>query len=294
MNGFLKGDILLKNNHLAVKIANPENDNKNSRFDRTGFMMQVTLDDQHTFCTQESLIPGEGTGGIGLCNEFGLEQAIGYEETKIHGKFPKIGVGLLVKPDDQPYYFHRPYVSERFPIVTNHKENSVTFVCLPVEHNGYAVELTKSIHLINHFVEVRYLLKNVGYKFIHTYEYNHNFINIDDGPIGPLYQLTLPCHVNPEILPDVLAIDGQQMIWTKTPDQDFYFKIAGFDSARSYSWQLIHLAKGAGVREFGDFRISHFALWGKAHVVSPEVFCEVSLQPHEKMSWTRRYEFFKC
>jgi hypothetical protein len=293
MDEFLGQHILLKNDRLVVMVALPNQVYKGSRFDWTGFVLQVTLDDKHTFCTQESLRPGEGTGGIGLCNEFGIERAIGYDETPIHGKFPKIGVGLLVKPDELPYSFFRDYAIEPFPILIDQADTAVTFTSLPVEHNGYAAQLIKLIKLRDHFVEINCILKNVGQKIIHTEEYNHNFVSIDHCPIGPLYCLTLPCRLQPDQLPSLLVSDRQQLTWARTPDDAFYFKTEGFDCAGSYSWQLTHPTQGAGMREYNDFPILNFALWGTTHVVSPEVFCEIKLNPGETKSWKRTYEFFK-
>jgi hypothetical protein len=42
-----------------------------------------------------------------------------------------------------------------------------------------------------------------------------------------------------------------------------------------------------------DFAPSRVALWGRAHVVSIEVFVDHNLQPGEAQIWSRRYEFFE-
>ena len=294
MEGCLGSYIGLKNHRLEVMVALPNQVYKGSRFDWTGFVSQVTLDDKHTFCTQESLRPDEGTGGIGLCNEFGIERAVGYDEAPILGKFPKIGIGLLVKQDEQPYSFLRDYAIEPFPILIDQADTAVTFTSLPVEHNGYAVHLTKSIQLRDHFIEINYNLRNVGHKTIRSEEYNHNFVSIDHSPIGPLYRLTLPSGLKPDSLPSLLVTDGQQWSWARTPDAPFYFKTEGFDPAGSYSWQLTHLTQGVGMREYNDFPIMNFALWGTTHVVSPEVFFDIQLNPGETKSWKRTYEFYSA
>ncbi|MHB8061393.1 MAG: hypothetical protein ACYDG2_01980 [Ruminiclostridium sp.] len=95
--------IILKNERLEVEITNPGALYSGSRFDWNGFIVQVTLDDAHTFCVSESLEPDKGSGGRGFCGEFGIEEALGYKETSVEDYFPKIGVGLLKKTDLQPY-----------------------------------------------------------------------------------------------------------------------------------------------------------------------------------------------
>ena len=62
---------------LAVEISEPGTLYRGARFDWTGFVTQVTLDQQHTFCAPEALPGGRGTGGMGLCNEFGIRQPLG-------------------------------------------------------------------------------------------------------------------------------------------------------------------------------------------------------------------------
>ena len=58
-------DSLLKlaNHRLQVEIAEPGEVYHGSRFDWTGFITQVTLDGEHTYCVPESLVPGQGSDG---------------------------------------------------------------------------------------------------------------------------------------------------------------------------------------------------------------------------------------
>src|SRR5690554_4456888 len=90
--GILRVSTIIRNEHLSVEIGEPGNYN-GSRFDWTGFIQQVTLaSGNHTFCTPESLIHGEGSGGAGLCNEFGIHMPVGYDDQLAIGDcFPKIG-----------------------------------------------------------------------------------------------------------------------------------------------------------------------------------------------------------
>ncbi|GJM81015.1 hypothetical protein HMSSN139_35110 [Paenibacillus sp. HMSSN-139] len=72
----------LQNEQLGVKIAELGEVYRGTRFDGAGFITGVELNGRHQFCVPESLVPGSGTGGIGLCSEFGIKEAIGYEETR--------------------------------------------------------------------------------------------------------------------------------------------------------------------------------------------------------------------
>lgn len=146
------------------------------RFDWNGFITQVTLDGKHTFCVPEALEPGRGTGGCGLCGEFGIHDPLGYDETPIGEYFPKIGAGLLKRPDSEPYDFFRKY----------------------------------------------------------------------------------------EAVPN-----NSDITTTKTN------------------------TSGAGEKENNNFTVHKFALWGYKHVVSPETFVKIDLEPGTVQTWSREYEFFK-
>jgi len=96
---------VLENDRLKVDIAAPGEVYSGSRFDWTGFITQITLDHAVTFCVPERLEKGVGTGGVGLSNEFGIDQPLGYDEVKVGQQFPKIGVGLLTKASESDYDF---------------------------------------------------------------------------------------------------------------------------------------------------------------------------------------------
>ncbi|MEK5178159.1 hypothetical protein MKX34_08340 [Paenibacillus sp. FSL R5-0636] len=288
----------LSNGILTVDIADI-GEYKGTRFDWTGFITQVTLEEgKHTFCVPESLKPGEGTGGKGLCNEFGISRAIGYDEAPIGGWFPKIGVGLLQKGNSPLYSFN-----EEFPLTSFSKDveagnDAVTYTIHPMESNGYAVQLTKTISLQGDQLIIAYELHNKGQKPFRTEEYIHNFIGIDGLNIGQDFELRLPRElkvVEPEssYTKELLEVSGNTLTWSKEPDKPFYCKLSGWEGQETeFTWELVHKPSGTGVRESGDFPIERMALWGEGHVVSPEVFVNISLLPRQSKSWRRSYRFF--
>ncbi|NNK29987.1 MAG: hypothetical protein HKP04_03940, partial [Flavobacteriaceae bacterium] len=58
------------------------------------------------------------------------------------------------------------------------------------------------------------------------------------------------------------------------------------------NWELIHIKSKTGIRETGSFTTQKVNLWGWQHVVSPELFHAVSVEPGKSESWTRTYDFF--
>ncbi|UCH13447.1 MAG: hypothetical protein JSV22_10060, partial [Bacteroidales bacterium] len=65
--------ILLGNSILRIEIDKPGQNYRDSRFDWTGKITQITFDNKYTFCTEETPDPElVNIKGRGLYNEFGI------------------------------------------------------------------------------------------------------------------------------------------------------------------------------------------------------------------------------
>lgn len=288
----------LTNGILTVEIADT-GAYQGTRFDWTGFISQVTLNrGGHTFCVPESLVPGQGTGGIGLCNEFGISRAIGYDDAAVGEWFPKPGVGLLQKVSEAPYAFAGNYPLIPFQVIEERSEAAVAYLVQPMECRGYSMLLTKRIVLEEDRLNINYTLENKGSKALLTDEYIHNFIGMNGMNAGEDYKLRLPG--KPEIeqpeseyTEGLLRRSGDVFSWNREPDRPFYCKLTGWDVAESdFYWEIVHQPGGTGLRESGDFRPDRMALWGERHVISPEVFTDISILPRHSRHWRRSYQFF--
>lgn len=320
--------IKIHNDQLTVEIARPGSVYAGTRFDWSGFITQVTLaisgGAQHTYCVPESLEPGQGTGGWGLCNEFGNDKPIGYADAQPGESFPKLGIGLLNRPERPQYNFFLPHdIDHLFPIQIDSTENRVTFTVEPIECRGYAARLTKTVSVRENWLEIAYRLENVGNKLIDTNEYCHNFIALDKHPIGPEYRLHFPYQIQLEnisaayryflppllrkLLPtfiqdkilkrraapgnNIIKLNGPDFNFSAMPHSPFYFRQLGFSKTDGYQWELTYLPNGIKMREYDDFGPCRVAVWGTTHVISAEIFIDLHLPPGQAQSWTRRYEF---
>jgi hypothetical protein len=294
-----RSPIALHSSRLSVEIAALGSVYAGTRFDWTGFVTQVTLDGQHTFCMPESLVPGQGSGGIGLCGEFGIDQPIGYEDLPPGDTFPKLGIGLLERPDAKGYNFFRPYrIVHAFPIQIEATGTEARFVVNPVDCHGYAVRLTKTLRVDENWLETSYCLDNVGRKRIRTNEYCHNFLGIDQQPIGPDYRLRFPYQIELQVPPHmppqpILNVSATDLTLGGVPQRPFYCRPLGFFQTEEAQWELCHLPSGVGLCEYDDFAPMRVAVWGTAHVISAEIFVDIDLQPGATQTWTRRYMFFQ-
>ncbi|MDF2987161.1 MAG: hypothetical protein K0R50_2671 [Eubacterium sp.] len=285
--------IQLKNERLEVQISQPGMFYTGSRFDWAGFVTRVTLDCKHTFCVPESLVPGMGSGGQGFCGEFGIDEPVGYEDAAPGNYFPKIGVGLLKKPDSEPYNFYREYSVTPLDFSVIATAENVKFHTKAANNNGYSYEYVKEIGLDGNFLTIRYMLKNTSSEKIVTNEYCHNFIGIDNEIITEDYKLKLPNEINAEKVVGDLNIKDNTITWPGTGvKREFYCIAAEYVNAPEFSWELYNTNAGVGVREIDDFKAVKFALWGSSHVVSPETFIKLELDPGQPKVWSRKYEFY--
>lgn len=286
--------IYLENGILKVEIALPGTFYNGSRFDWNGFVTQVTLDERHTFCAPESLSPGVGSGGRGLCGEFGIQEPIGYDETVPGGYFPKLGVGNLLKSDASKYDFFRRYDIAPYGTIVKIGKNIAEFSQKAVNSNGYAFRYNKKIKLEDTCLKVEYHLKNNGRKAIRTTEYCHNFIGIDNEKVGEVYVLKFPYDIATEKMTgQIVCVNDRSFTWKDEEwDGQFYCIINGRGHGEDFSWELYNLAAKAGVREYDNFRPCKIALWGMKHVICPEVFIDIALGPGQEMEWSRNYSFY--
>jgi hypothetical protein len=283
----------------------------------------VTLNGRHTFCNVEDPHPGKGSGGVGLCSEFGYERTIGFEDAEPGEPFIKPGVGLLKRDDNPVYSFGRDYeIITPIDVETDVIERAATFTVKPLECRGYGLRQVKTITVDGNCLIVRNLLENVGEKPIHTDEYAHNFMAINERPIGPDYRFRFPNTISIEpfqtsyfrrllpplarmLMPDfvlrmmlnrildtrVLSAAGRDVTLKDHPTRPFYCRLQGYQKNDRPQWELTYLPSGLSVRETVDFAPSRLALWGTDSVISAEVFIDIDLLPGESLGWMRRYEF---
>jgi hypothetical protein len=311
--------IPLTSRRLSVDIAHPGTAYAGTRFDWTGFVTQVTLDNVHTFCVPESLVPGQGTGGIGICNEYGIDIGTGYADAGETDLFPKFGIGLLEHGPKAEYSFWDAHpIAQPFPIELSHTETSATFTMEPLECRGYAARLVKTLTVMDNRLEIAYRMENTGSKPIQTNEYVHNFIGINNQPLGPEYTVKFPYPVRFEkfkqpprgwmrYVPgfvrerlmqpwvdkmiEPLEVTNDRINIKHTPKTPFYCRMTGFGQTDQPQWELRRLTSGVSMREYDDFGPCRVAMWGTEHVISVEVFVDIDIQPGQSQSWTRWMEF---
>lgn len=284
--------IKLTSDRLGVEIAEPGTLYRGTRFDWSAFITQVTLDGRHSFCAPEA-VDGTGTGGAGLCNEFGIFQPVGFDDCPVGGEFPKLGVGLLTREDAAPYRFSRPCPVRPFPVTVAASAASATFTAAPLPVRGYAARLVKRVAVQGAVLTIDYRLENVGTQPLRTHEYVHNFLAPNDAAVGPgaTVQLSFAAQVPDGATPcPPLRVRGSEVTWEHVPEKAFYQPLSGFAESAGPAWWELRMG-GVVVRETADCPWAGFTLWGTPRVVSGEVFVGIDLAPGAVQGWRRTYTF---
>lgn len=298
----------LRTKHLAVTLRDPGEGLFSQRFDTCAVVRQVVLNGRHRFCQPEQRLPGRVTcGGEGLCGEFAWD---GLAAEAAPGQpFPKPGVGLLTqRPEGGPYDMWKDYTVMPFPTVWAAGEDQAIFTQELTPCLGVAGKLVKTLRARENTLTLTTTLTNAGTRPMDIWEYQHNFVAIDDLPVGPGYRLELPCdgkigeiataaHCLPQRdipAPGVLAAQGQTILWQQPMAQREYHKVTEAPDllpCPAYAWRLSHAQSPAAVSETVHFPPARLVLWGIEHCVCAEVYAHWQVAPGETQTFTRTWRF---
>lgn len=247
------------------------------------------------------IVAGPCTAMTGPAEEFSTDgSGLGFSEAKAGGRFIKIGVGVLQKPDDAKYDMFRLY-----PILDAGKRNirrdaeSIEFTQEISDSTiGYGYVYRKTVSLTRGKAQLvlDHTLLNTGTRPIHSSVYNHNFLYLDRKPPGPGVSITVPFTIQASPQPDasLAGIQGNQIIFRKTltGEDRVYFAIAGFGTTpKDYDIRIENRQAGASVRITADRPLSRAALWSIRAPLSFEPFIDMQVEPGAEFTWRITYDF---
>lgn len=301
------GVLTLSNGVLSAEIRLPGSEPQSERFDSAAVVQQITLHGRHRFGQPEQHIAERVTCyGFGLCAEYDMN-AIG-SQAAAGAYFPKPGVGLMRQMEDGlPYDMWRHYDIRRFPKRWEHGDDWITFTEEPIPCLGVSLEITRKLRLEENRIVLTTSVRNAGERAVSFSEYQHNFVAIDDLPVGEGYCLELPfdgtigdlqncCRTLPDFQPAAgfITVDGQKAFWhCRVKDQTWHKTTEAADilPCETYGWTLSHRDSDASVSERCGFKPAKLVLWGVEHCICTEVYHDIRLAPGETDTYTRTWIF---
>ena len=285
----------LSSKRLEIEIPRPgEAPNDTCRFDRAGYISSVVLDGRHSFCVAEPInLDHPTSGGQGLCNEFKFGAAC--DEVKAGERFPKFGIGLFLKPDEKPYCFFRKYDVTPFSIDYECERNAIVFHTAPMLCSGYALKHTKRITVDDNIIKMNTILENTGEKEIVMQEYCHNFLSIDNLPLGPDYSIDIPglSDRGTEVLAGTIKGNGKGYAFSGYNPKAAMVE-AGEDEMLDiapFPWKMSNRNSPAFIEVTEYFKPVALAMWAIDNIISLEVYKGVRLQPGGTHEWLRTWLF---
>jgi len=272
---------------------------RGARFDWAGVMPELEYQG-HTYFGKwhnKEHDPGFHEHIAGPVEEF---TPVGYDEAKTGETFLKIGVGMLVKPEEEKYFFATTYKNTNSGTWKVKKKKDEVIFMQSLKDAKYSYEYTKTVQLINGKPEMVLLhsLKNTGKQTLETQTYNHNFFVMDNQPIGPDFTVTFPFTLATEATPagPLGRIQDNQILFDKeliSNDHLFYRSITGFsNSSKDYDIKIENNKTRAAVRITGDQPLSKIVFWSAPKTVCPEPYIKMSIKPGETFQWKINYQFY--
>ncbi len=293
----------LETEQLAAEVYLPDATAgfyRGTRFDHAGQISRIICG-EHTYLAplKETHDPSNHDDVAGLAEEFGMFTPLGYEQAKPGETFVKIGVGVLVRPDEKPYQFSRPYEWSDMPrwrVI--HDTDFVRFEQKLINTRGWSYRYVKTVTLGREqpTLTVHRSLTNLGTRDIDTDHYGHNFIVIDDQRVvGPELDLTWNFEPKIEELKGepIVRCEGRKLSLTAplVGEDSLWMLLSGYGDSGSYRVTVAHHGTGGEMTIAGDRRSGRLAVWSRSPSICPEFFVPLHVLPKQTLRWQTVYSF---
>ena len=225
---------------------------------------------------------------------------IGYEEAPVGGEFLRIGIGGLLKSDEEEFNRRGFYeFSNPGKWTVSRAKDQIVFTHVLNDVAGYSYVYEKTVRLIKDKPEMvlAHTLKNTGRKAIETIVYDHNYFTIDHQTTGPdfVVKFTFPLSSLDEIHPAVRFNDRQlEYVRALEPEEVTpAIQLQGHSSSmEDYNFSIENKKTGAAVKITCDRPVIRINYWSRSNALSPEPYINLHIQPGESFTWDITYNFY--
>lgn len=274
-----------------------------ARFDWSSLLGEIDINGMRCFVRHHGgeHNPAGHDHVAGPAEEFDLETPPpGFADAAPGECFVKIGVGVLRRPDSRDYSFGRSYeiVDHGAWDVALVGSTSILYrhtVALPASGIGYALE-RRLLLQADRCLRMERALRNTGTAVLRTRHYGHNFVRIDDHPVGRDYRIEFPfapAATGPRPLPASGSIEERFLGFVPPVlPGTFWTRLTGYEPDASQNRVTVrHVPSGAAVQFATDRPLADLRVYGNSRVICPEAFVDLEVQPQERLTWSTDIRF---
>lgn len=284
---------------LALTVALPDSEKgfyRGSRFDWGSHIVSATFAGVEFFSpwkTGPAVVDVDA--GSGPAEEFDMKEPPGFAEAGPGEEFLKVGVGVLRRDDQRPYFFNRQYALVRSaPWRIKQRTDSIILrqELYLNEDRAYALEREIAVQPSGHGFTIRRTLTNLGRRPLRTEHYAHNFLRPEGKGMTPETQLVFSFPVQLEISRvSAWQVDGSRLSLLRpmSAGDAVYASLAGFPD-KIPAPALTITAQGLRLRWSGSHDPFAIAVYGRNEVLCPEFFVRLVIDPGESVTWSDSWD----
>jgi len=292
--------LTISNEEVEMKIYLPDVENglyRATRFDWSGVISSVKYKEHEYFGywkdTHDPLFHEDLPGPV----EGYIKPGLGYDEAESGGKYVRIGVGVIEKPDEEEYSFRNFYkLLDHGKWTVEHGPDWISFRHELSSDIGYSYIYEKLIKLKSDGFILQHKLQNSGEKVIETDQFNHNFFMIDGEPSGTAFSISFPYPISTDDDPQGFVEIRENEIHFITDlqeDDSFFLSLFGYgEEVADHQVTVQNHKSGAGVTYSIDKPLHRMAFWSCRTTLCPENFIWLSVEPGSREEWTSEYKLF--
>lgn len=218
-------------------------------------------------------------------------EAIAYDAAPVGGRFLRIGVGWLKKPEEARVNNFRTYEildSGKWTVRTG--KNWVEFT----QELPGTYRYTKRVSLEGNKLVLAHTLKNTGSTPLDTQVFNHVFPMLDDQPTGPDETVTFPFDVQPQAdWRGPGELHGKELAYKEELQKGVTVsgELKGYaDTAADNHFVIANRKTGARLTSTGTRPLSRLYFWSIRTTLCPEAYVRVHADPGKQDTWKITFE----
>jgi len=290
---------VISNKEVKMKLYLPDPENglyRATRFDWSGMIGSVQYKGHEYFGywkdTHDPLVHEDIVGPV----EAYIKPGLGYREAVPGGKFIRIGIGVIEKPNESSYRWNETYtILDHGKWMIDKRKDWISFTHVLGSDIGYGYIYKKTVRLKNDGFAIEHQLKNTGEKTIETDQFNHNFFMIDNEQSGPSFSVSFPFAISTEHdLKGIMEARGNELVFLKDlGENSVYMVLDGYGKdVEDHQFTVVNNKSGAGVTCSVDKPLTRMVFWTMKTTVCPENSVRIFVEPGQEQEWTSYYTLF--